>query len=77
MIIAMVADETDVVVTVNVAVVFPEATVTLEGTVACELLEERVTVVPPDGAALLKVTVPVEEFPPRTGEGLKLMKLPA
>ena len=51
----------------NVAVVAPAATVTLEGTVAAAvLLLESATVAPPAGAAPLSVTVPVEEFPPVT-----------
>ena len=52
-------DETDMVVTVNVALVAPAGTVTLPGTVATAvLLLERVTVAPPPGAALVRVTVP-------------------
>lgn len=58
---------TALVLTVNVALVAPAATVTLDGTVAAEvLLLESVTVAPPAGAAPLNVTVPVEEFPPVT-----------
>ncbi len=59
------------VLTVNVALVTPAATVTLDGTLAAVvLLLERVTTAPPDGAAPLSVTVPVEEFPPVTLVGL-------
>jgi len=55
---------TALVLTVNVALVAPAATVTLDGTLAAVvLLLESVTTAPPDGAAPLKVTVPVEEFP--------------
>ena len=51
----------------NVAVVAPAATVTLDGTVAAAvLLLESAIVAPPAGAAPLSVTVPVEEFPPVT-----------
>jgi len=51
-------------VTVNVAVVAPEATVTLEGTVAAEVLElERATETPPVPAASVNVTVPVPVWP--------------
>ena len=51
----------------NVAVVAPAATVTLDGTVAATvLLLESAIVAPPAGAAPLSVTVPVEEFPPVT-----------
>ena len=58
---------TALVLTVNVALVAPAATVTLDGTVAAAvLLLESVTVAPPAGAAPLSVTVPVEEFPPVT-----------
>ena len=59
----------------NVAVVAPAATVTLEGVVALELFEERLTTVPPFGAAELIVTVPVEDAPPKTdvGETVKLV----
>src|SRR5258708_12337903 len=58
---------TALVLTVNVAVVAPAATVTLGGTVAAAvLLLESATVAPPAGAARLSVTVPVEEFPPVT-----------
>jgi hypothetical protein len=58
---------TALVLTVNVAVVAPAATVTLEGTLAAVvLLLKSATCAPPAGAASLKVTVPVEEFPPVT-----------
>jgi hypothetical protein len=58
---------TALVLTVNVALVAPAATVTLDGTLAAVvLLLESVTTAPPDGAAPLSVTVPVDEFPPVT-----------
>ena len=60
---------TGVVVTVKVAVVAPAATVTLAGGVAAALLLDKVTVSPPVGAALPKVTVPVDELPPVTEVG--------
>jgi hypothetical protein len=64
---------TALVLTVKVALVAPAATVTLEGTPATVvLLLERVTVAPPDGAAPLSVTVPVEEFPPVTLVGFSV-----
>jgi hypothetical protein len=61
---------TALVLTVNVALVAPAATVTLEGTLAAVvLLLESVTCAPPDGAGPLNVTVPVEELPPVTLAG--------
>jgi hypothetical protein len=63
---------TVLVVIVKVAVVAPAATVTLPGTVADVLLLVSVTTVPPAGAALVSVTVPVDEFPPTTLVGLTL-----
>ena len=65
--VTVVEAATALVLTVNVALVPPAATVTLEGTLAAVvLLLESVTCAPPSGAAALKVTVPVEEFPPAT-----------
>jgi hypothetical protein len=58
------------VVTVKAAVVLPAGTVTLAGTVADELLLDKVTEMPPVGAATFKVTVPAEELPPMTKVGL-------
>jgi hypothetical protein len=60
-----------VVVTVKVAVVLPAATATEAGTAATVLLLDKVTETPPVGAALLKVTVPVEEAPRVTLAGLR------
>src|SRR5258705_218130 len=66
-IVTVVEAATALVLTVNVAMVAPAATVTLDGTVAAAvLLLESATVAPPAGAAPLSVTVPVEEFPPVT-----------
>ena len=65
----MVAVETAVtadVVMLNVAVVAPAGTVTLAGTVAEVLLEARFTTAPPVGAAVPRVTVPVDGEPPTT-----------
>ena len=57
------------VVTVNVAVVAPAATVTLAGVVEDVLLSDKVTTAPPVGAGLFNVTVPVEGVPPNTVVG--------
>ena len=53
----------------NVAVVAPDGTVTLAGVVADELSSDKVTTAPPVGAGLLRVTVPVEDPPPRSVAG--------
>ena len=68
----IVADDaalTAVVVTVNVAVDAPAATVTLAGTVADALLLERLTTIPPVGAGEPSVIVPVAFVPPLTAVG--------
>ena len=55
------------VVTGNVFDVCPASTVTFACTVAADVFElVRVTTAPPEGATLARVTVPVEELPPRT-----------
>lgn len=71
-IVAVVIEETDVVVTVKLALVDPLPTVTLLGTLALEVLLLKLTTVPPEGAAELRVTVPVELLPPVTLVGFKL-----
>ena len=59
--------------TVKVALVAPAETVTLDGTVARDvLLLVRVTTAPPLGAAPLRVTVPVDESPPLRLIGLRV-----
>ena len=64
---------TALVLTVKVTLVLPAGTVTLEGTLAAPLLLESVTCAPPAGAALLSVTVPVEDCaPPVTLVGLNV-----
>ena len=68
-IVAVVAAFTEVVVTVNVAVDAPAATVTLAGTVADALLLERLTPIPPVGAGEPSVSVPVAFVPPFTAVG--------
>ncbi len=62
----------------NVALVFPDRTVTLDGTLPTDgvlLLSD--TTIPPLGAGPLIVTVPWEEDPPRTPVGLKVNVLNA
>ena len=56
---------------VNVAVIAPAGTVTLDGTDATvESLLESATITPSVGAAAVRVTVPVEGLPPSTVVGL-------
>jgi hypothetical protein len=63
---------TVLVVTENVALVAPAATVTLAGTCAAVvLLLDSDTLAPPVGAAALNVTVPVDEVPPVTLVGFR------
>ena len=69
MIVAVVLEATAVVVTVNVAVVAPAATLTDAGVCAEALLDPSVTLAPPDGAGPVRVTVPVDGKPPITDAG--------
>jgi hypothetical protein len=69
---AVVVVVTDVVVTVKVVLVDPLGTVTLFGTLALELLLLKLTTLPPEGAAELNVTVPIELFPPTTLVGFNV-----
>jgi hypothetical protein len=62
--------DTALVVTWNVPVVAPAATVAVPGTVAAALLLESVTVAAA-AAAPFSVTVPIEDVPPVTVTGLK------
>jgi len=68
--VAEVVDPTRDVLTGKVALVCPAWTTTLPGGVAEALLLEKNTPRPPEGAAMLSVTVPVEELPPRSEDGL-------
>ena len=71
MIVAEVLLATLTVVTVNVAVLPPAGTVTLdEDSVADGLELVSVTVVPPEGAGPFRVTVPLDELPPVRELGL-------
>jgi hypothetical protein len=63
---------TALVLIVKVALAAPARTVTLEGILAAALLLESTTWAPPVGAGPLSVTVPVEELPPVTLEGLSV-----
>ena len=64
---------TELVVTVKVALLAPEAILTLAGTVAAaKLLLVRVTTTPDGGAAALSVTVPWDGLPPITLVGFSV-----
>src|SRR5206468_2236859 len=72
-IVTAMAAVTVLVVTANVALVAPPATVTLAGSEAIAAFElARFTTSPPSGAALVSVTVPVAPLPPTTVAGLTL-----
>jgi hypothetical protein len=72
--VPLVFELTGTVVTVNVAVVAPAATVTLGGTVAAGFVVDNVKARPPAGAAAAKVIVPVEDAPPVTEVGFSAME---
>jgi hypothetical protein len=62
-------ESTLTVVTGKVAEVEPAGTVTLVGTKAGDPFVHSCTAVPPAGAATLRLTVPITEFPPTTVAG--------
>ena len=69
----MVDAATALVLTVNVALVAPAATITLEDTLAAPLLLDSATCAPPAGAGPLSVTIPVEDcVPPVTRVGFSV-----
>jgi len=69
----VVTDETPKLVTVKFAVVAPDGTVTVEGTVATEALPvDSCTTTPAEPAAPLRVTVPIEVPPAITDAGDRL-----
>jgi hypothetical protein len=71
--ITEVDDDTGLVLTGKVVLVAPVGTVMVSGTVATLVsLLARETMAPPLGAGALSVTVPVEESPPVTLDGLTL-----
>ncbi len=65
-IVAAVVCFTFFVLTLKVPVVDPAGMVILDGTFADALLLEIVTTCPPAGAGPVKVTIPIEDFPPLT-----------
>src|SRR5579871_5785007 len=78
-IVAVVRVVTALVLTVKVALVLPAGIVTLElePTVAAWLLLARVTLIPPVGAGLSRVTVPVLDAPSATIVGLSVSDIRA
>src|SRR5215210_2516765 len=69
--VTSVSAETGLVATPKLALVAPAGMVMLDGTYTTPaLLLERATVTPPEGAAALSVTVPCDEPPAVTLEGL-------
>jgi len=70
-IVAVVVEATEDVVTVNVAVVAPAGTVTVPGTSATVAEELRLMTLPPEPAGPPMVTVPVELLPPVTVVGFR------
>ena len=67
--VAVTAEATVVVEIVKFAVVAPAATVTLPGTRAAALFEDKFTMAPFEGAGVFSVTVPTADAPPPTEFG--------
>ena len=63
------------VLTVNVAVVWPAAIETVAGIIAAALSLASLTVAPPGGAPVERVTVPVDGEPPSTVDGFRVRLL--
>jgi len=67
---------TELVLTVKVALLAPDAILTLAGTVAAAvLLLDRVTTTPGEGAGALSVTVPCDVLPSTTLLGFSVKEL--
>lgn len=69
-IVAVEVEATPLVLTVNVPVICPAATVIVAGTDALELFDESETITPPGPAADARVTDPTELVPPGTDAGV-------
>ena len=74
---ALVTELTTDVVMLNVAEVAPALIRTLVGTCAAELELDNEMLIPPDGAGPLRITVPIEAFPPISVRGAILKDLRA
>jgi len=70
--VAVPVERTAVVVTVNVPLRAPPATVIVAGTAAKLLSLVKLTTSPAAGAALVRLTVPVDDTPPATLVGLSV-----
>jgi hypothetical protein len=73
--VEVVDEVTELVVTVKVALLAPEAILTLAGTVAAAVLLLESITTPADGAAALSVTVPWDVLPPTTLVGFSVNEL--
>jgi hypothetical protein len=73
--VEVVDEVTELVVTVKVALLAPEAILTLAGTVAAAVLLLESITTAPDGAAALSVTVPWDVLLPTTLVGFSVNEL--